>query len=196
MPGMPDILQRAPVLRRLAKASRVPGANASPILTNIITRLKNPAGPQDDLLALALEKGFYANAAAADHFRKHWLDDPPGSGFWPGLPTKKVIAAALLKTCELFKQTGFPIEFFWAVSGEQATDRFEVTIAQCDGSKVLVVTFHTPAVPCNVATKAAPNLWVTRDEFGTVVTRNILIPDVPPAAAATATTKETVPHPK
>lgn len=189
MPGMPDILQRAPVLRRLAKASRVPGAHTSPILTNIINRLKNPAGPQDDLLAIALDKGFYANAAAASHFKKHWLDDPCGSGFWPGLPTKKVISAALLKVCELFQKTGYPIEFFWAVSGEQATDRFEVTIAECTGAKVLVVTFHTPAVPCNVATKPAPNLWVTRDEFGTIVTRNILIPDVAPPVVTPAPKK-------
>lgn len=201
MPGMPDILQRAPVLRRLAKASRVPGAKSSPILTDLITRLKNPVGPQDDLLALAVEKGFYANAAAADHFRKHWLDDPPGNGFWSGLPTKTVIAAALLKTCELFQQTGYAIEFFWVISGEQGTDRFEVTIAQCDGPKVLVVTFHTPAVPCNVATKAAPNLWVTRDEFGTVVTRNILIPDTPAPVAPAATSapaakKKAPPRPK
>jgi hypothetical protein len=193
---MPDVLQRAPILRRLAKASRVPGAHNSPILADIINRLKNPTGPQDDMLALAIEKGFYANAAAGEHFRKHWIDDPPGSGFWPGLPTKAIISQALLKVCELFRDTGFPIEFFWAISGDQGTDRFEVTVAECHGAKVLVVTFHTPAVPCNVATKAAPNLWVTREEFGAVVTRNILIPDVPVPVVVAKPVKKKLRRPK
>jgi hypothetical protein len=182
---MPDLLLKAPVFGRIAKASRVPGANTNPLLDQIIDRLEaDPTQPQNRLAQIAIDFGFYKDAQHAEHLAKHWLDDPPGTGFWPGiLEVEEIIRKGMALALKKFRETGRPLEFFWVISGDQNSDRFEMSVSLC--RKVIVVMFHTPQVPCNVPTKFSDRIWLARKESGSVITRAALVPDVPqPVSAA------------
>ncbi len=180
MPGMPDLILRAPVFGRLTKASRVKGAHTSPLLDKLIKRLQgDPSLPENKLVKIAVDHGFYADAAQAEHVKKDWLNDPPGGGFWPSIDTESIIRKGLLTLCEQFKATGKPIEVFWVISGDQNTSRWEMSISVC--RSIIVVMFHTPQFPCFVPTRQSNSMWIARLESNTAVSRPVLEP-VPPAA--------------
>jgi hypothetical protein len=80
MPGMPDLILKAPALDRLEKLSRIKNMKKSPLLTDAIKRLGgDPKKPENRLLKVARDMGLYASDAEAEHFKQHWLNDPPGS---------------------------------------------------------------------------------------------------------------------
>ena len=180
MPGMLDIILKAPIFDRLEAASNVPGADKDPRLDQIITRLQNPT---DSIVQIGLDMGFYANAAQADHLKRHWLDDPPGGGFWAGINTEPLIRQGLLKAAQLFKQHGRGLEIYWVMSGSTASTDWEATVSLCRRATLLI--FHTPRVPCQLPQTPSDNMWVIVEDpgTGTVVTRPVNVPVDPNAVA-------------
>lgn len=186
MPGMPDLILKAPVFGRFAKASRLKGAAKSPLLDQLIQRLEgDPSLPANSLVQMALDMGFYASPQQAEHVRRDWLNDPPGNGFWPGIDTEALLREGLLTVCRKFKETRLPIEFFWVISGDQNTARWEMSVSRC--KRCLVVMFHTPQFPCFVPTEPSKSMWIIREENGAVISRPVQVPVVaPPPAVAPA----------
>jgi hypothetical protein len=184
MPGMPDLILRAPVFGRLSHASRVPGAHTNPLIDSMIARLNgDPALPGNKIAKIAEDMGFYADAPQADHFKRDWLNDPPGGGFWKTIDTEAILRKGLVTMLETFKAKNKPLEFFWVISGDQNSTRWEMSITVCN--RVIVVMFHTPQFPCFVPTQPSTTMTIVRPEGGVVVARPVLEP-VPPAMAAAA----------
>jgi hypothetical protein len=184
---MPDLILRAPVFHRLGKASRVRGAHNNPLIDDMITRLNgDPALPANKIAKIAEDMGFYADAAQADHFKRDWLNDPPGGGFWPTIDTEAILRKGLATMLDTFKTKGKPLEFFWVISGDQNSSRWEMSISVCP--RTIVIMFHTPQFPCFVPTQPSTTMTIVRPEGGIVVARPVLqpVPPAPPAAAAKA----------
>src|SRR5262245_5229195 len=184
MPGMLDIILKAPIFDRLEAASNIPGAQNDPRLGQIITRLQNTT---DSIVQIGLDMGFYASAAQADHLKRHWLDDPPGEGFWAGINTEPLIRQGLLKAAQVFKQHGRGLEIYWVVAGIQASTDWEVTVSLCRRATLLI--FHTPRVPCQLPQTPSNNMWLIVEDpgTGTVVTRPVNVPVDPNAVAPPGT---------
>ena len=117
---MPDLILNAPALDRLRKPPRIRGMKKSAVLKDAIRRLGGSATkPENRLLQVALDMGLYADATEAEHFKQHWLNDPPGSGFWPTIDTEPILRKGLWLACKKFKTSGLPCEYFWVISGDQ-----------------------------------------------------------------------------
>ena len=177
MPGMPDLIVKAPVFSRLEAISRIPGMKSHPLLAAAIARLQNP---NDDLVQIAKDMFLYADDQQAAHFKRDWLNRPAGSGFWAqqAINTEPIIRAGILLACQKFQQTGLFCDYFWVISGDNTTNRWEVSVTV--GFDRITIMFHTP----QYASPSAPNrqstsIWIVRKEGGTVVTRPALDPYEP-----------------
>lgn len=191
MPGMPDLILKAPVFGRFAKASRIPGAASSPLLQQMIDRLEAPTTVGNDLDQIAIDMGFYADATQAAHVKRDWLNkDPNQPGFWPTIATEPLMRAGLLRVCKLFQATGKPVEFLWVFADREGGTVWEMTISQLKSA--LVAIFHTPRVHCFETKMDSQSMWVVRyDDFGALDSRPVKIPasvypDPPPTAEAVA----------
>jgi len=201
MPAPPDPIQKSPVMQRFESFSQVPGNENSGILQQAISRLGgDPNLPNNQLLNIALDLGFYGDDTAAAHFRRHWLGEPPDAApFWPTIQDKvnKVLRKGMLKACQLYRDTGYPAEVWWALSGAVGTTDWQMTVSQYQG-RILVV-FHTPmvAAPADAALVDSQWTWVIEEDevSGEVVTRPAMVPegselpDYPVQAAALAKEK-------
>jgi hypothetical protein len=171
---MPEIIIKAPIFTRLEAMSRIPGMKDNPMLSAAIARLKNP---QNKLIDVAKDMFLYADDAQASHFKKDWLNDPPGGGFWAqqGIDVEPIIRAGLVLACEKFQATGLPCEYFWVASGDNKTSRWEISVTV--GVDRITIIFHTPQYATAVgATRQSPKTWIVREENGVVVTRPALEP--------------------
>jgi hypothetical protein len=176
---MPDLIQKSGIMQRFELFSNNPANQNSSIVTDAIARLGgNPALPNNDLLKIARDLGFYADDLAATHFRRHWLgrggDAKP---FWPTIQNtvNAVLRKGMLKACELYKQTGFPGEFWWVASGGIGTADFQMSVSVYR-QRILVV-FHTPLIPCDEPLVDSTRTFITlEDDTGTVVTRPAVVP--------------------
>src|SRR5262249_32779581 len=122
-----------------------------------------------------------------DHLKRHWLDDPPGGGFWAGINTEPLIRQGLLKAAQLFKQHGRGLDIYWVMSGSQASTDWEVTVSLCRRATLLI--FHTPRVPCQLQQTPSDTMWIIVEDpgTGTVVTRPVNVPVDPNAVAPPGT---------
>ena len=173
MPGMPDLLLKPPVFDRMETLSRKAGFRSGSKLKNAISDLAGSSSAKS-IVDIAMDLDLYKTPKEAEHLKLHWLNDPPGSGFWPSVDVEPILRAGLLFACKRFKLKGLPLEFFWVISGDQNTSRWEVSVSV--GKKQITVMFHTPQFPCFVPTVQATSMWIARKEAGAVVTRKVLIP--------------------
>src|SRR5215470_14936576 len=176
MPGMPDVIQKSPIMRRFELFSQNPDAGT---LNKAINRLGGDKNlPDNQLLKIAEDLGFYDAAHPSTHFRQHWLGLPPNPDpFWPTIQqdVNDKIRAGMLKACQLLRDTGDPLEVWWAMSGAEGTTEFQVSVTNF-GARILVI-FHTPMVPCDEPLKDSRYTWiVTNDDMGNVVTRKAQVP--------------------
>lgn len=174
MPGMPEIIIKAPIFARLEAMSRIPGMKDNPMLSAAIELLKDS---QNKLIDIAKSVFLYADDKQADHFKKDWLNDPPGGGFWSqqGINPEPIIRAGILLACEKFRDTGLPCEYFWVTSGDNKTARWEISVT-VDVDRITII-FHTPQYATAAgATKQSTRTWIVRVENGAVVTRPALEP--------------------
>ena len=179
MPGMPDLMQKSPIMRRFELFSRMPGSQNSQRLADAINRLGgDPTAPDNQLLKIAEDLGFYDASHPSAHFRTHWLGLPPAADpFWPTIQQEvnDKIRAGMLKTCQLFQTTGHPVEFWWIMSGAEGTTDWQMSVTDF-GERILAV-FHTPTVPCDEPLKDSQFTWVvTTGDAGDVVTRPAKVP--------------------
>lgn len=177
MPGMLDLILKAPVFGRLERASRVNGAQDSPLLDEIITRLEDTTDPNNGLVQIARDMGFYASDAQAVHLKEHWLNDPPGNGFWQGIDTEPIIRKGLAKACRVFRKHGRPFEFYWVMAGSQNASEWQMSISLAH--KTTLVIFHTPRVPCQLPEIDSETMWLSLEENGAVVVRPVHVPNDP-----------------
>jgi hypothetical protein len=171
MPGMPDIILKAPVFKRISAATRIKGAPQSTVLAGIINDLKN--SPKS-LADIAISAGMYHDHDQAEHLNLDWLDtDPARPGFWraSNYKVEELVRKGILNALELFQKTGKPIDLFWAISGPNMIDPWNVAVAECP--EHIVVIFFTPNVPCPLPVVDDYSIWITeQDAAGVVSTRN------------------------
>lgn len=170
MPGMPDLIVKAPVFSRLEAISRIPGMKDHPMLATAIARLGSST---DDLVQIAKDMFLYRDDAHAAHFSRDWLNRPAGSGFWKSIDTEPIIRAGLLLACQKFQQKGLPCDYFWVISGDQNQTRWEVSVTV--GADRITILFHTPQyAAAGAPTRQVSNIWIVRKEGSGVVTRPAL----------------------
>lgn len=182
MPGMPDLIVKAPVMNRMETFTKNKANASSPKLANAITALgADPTLPNNKLAKIAKDLGLYADDNATAHFRQDWLkEDPSKPSFWPDLKNiETIIRQGMLEICKQFQQSKLPCEFFWVMSGEQGTADFQMSVSK--GTQQITVMFHTPMVPCPVPTGPSPSTWVVLEEADingvvSVVTRPAQVP--------------------
>ncbi len=176
MPGMPDPIQKSGVMRRMEEFSGVPNHARSKRLQEAIDSLKaDPNGAT--LEAVAKAGNFYDASHNSDHFRKHWLGEGSGADpFWPGIQekVKKTLSSGMLKAAELFQSTCKPCQFLWVMSGDEGTTDWWMSITE--GSNVIVVIFHTPRVPCDLALEDSKTVWVVDGAGGSYTARPVKVP--------------------
>jgi hypothetical protein len=58
-----------------------------------------------------------------------------------------VLRAGMKRACEVFIARAYavPFEYFWVISGDKASDRWEMSISE--GLNQVTVIFHTPQTP-------------------------------------------------
>ena len=108
MPAMPDMLMKPTFLSRLDDASQ---KRRQYNLDLIINELKQPPAGKD-FVDVAIKYN-WLNAAEATHLRTHWMNKPPGQGWWPTQPVEDILRVGLTKTVELVKQYDLPIDSYW-----------------------------------------------------------------------------------
>jgi hypothetical protein len=149
MPGMSDIILRAPVFKRIGDATRVPGAQNSSFIANVIDDLKDKT---KSLIDIGISAGMYTDKKQAEHLDKDWLESDPINhpGFWngSGYDVPGLVREGILTALTLFQKTGKPLDLFWAISGLTKKDKWNVAVAEC--TEHIVVIFFTPNVPCMV----------------------------------------------
>jgi hypothetical protein len=191
MGGMPDLIVKAPVFARLEAWTRAPGNWQSSVLDSIINRLTGPVNdPANGLVQIGIDFGFYADLAKTEHLRNDWFNEG-GNGFWQNVAdVEGIMRKGLAKTCELFKQTGKPVELFWVISSSDQNDsRWEMSTSICN--EILLVIFHTPQAPCDTPTKDNDWTWISKlNKQGKPVTHKAKLPDPEGTASASKSTKK------
>lgn len=171
MPGMPDIILKAPVFNRISEQTRVPGFAQSTALATIIADLK---GSSKSVADIAISAGMYTDHNQSAHLERDWLDtDPANPGFWHASKYKvaDLVRKGILNALQLYQSTGKPLDILWAISGPNMTDPWNVAVAEC--TQHIVVIFFTPNVPCPLPVVDDYSMWITeQDGGGNVLTRN------------------------
>ena len=169
MPTMPDMIAKPSFFRRLEEASR---QRKKYDLKQIIDGLKNPP-PGTDFVDVGL-KYKWITPAEATHLRAHWLNKPPGQGWWPSEPVEDILRTALTKTVELVQQYDRPIEAFWLctepfiANPPPGTSFGQLYAFQAVGPQQITLVFTTPSPneTMPAASGTAPELWVTEKAPG------------------------------
>jgi hypothetical protein len=168
---MPDVILKAAVFKRISDASRVAGMSQSPAIAKVIADLGNS---KKKLADIAISAGMYQDHTQSAHLEQDWLDLVAGKpGFWHASPYKveELVRKGLLSALNLFWQTGKPLDLFWAISGPNMTDPWNVAVAECP--EHILVIFFTPNVPCPLPTVDDYSILITeQDGAGNVTTRN------------------------
>lgn len=169
MPGMPDIILKAPVFKRIGDATRVKGFHKSTALAAIIADLKNS---NMSLIDVAISAGMYQDHGQAAHLNKDWLNSQK-NGFWNNTTydVPALVRAGILDALETYRKTGKPLDLLWAISGPNPTDPWIVSAVEC--SEHIVVTFFTPNVPCALPIVTDYSIRITEQDpaTGSVSTR-------------------------
>lgn len=169
MPGLPDLILKAPVFARLEALSRNQAfwqtQAAQDLLNALIADLDNPAKKIIDIVKAA---GLY-NTNSTNHFEVHWLNST-GQGYWFKMQTQveAVLRAGMKRACEIFVANNYakPFEYFWVISGDQNSSRWEMSISE--GANQVTVIFHTPQTPpVYPNTIANPKMTIARYDTGT-----------------------------
>jgi hypothetical protein len=164
MPGLPDLILKAPVFARLEVLSRDTALwktqAARDALNQIVLDLDDPT---KKLIDIAKAGWLYDNDSTV-HFEKHWLNST-NDGYWKKMQTEieAVIRAGMRRACELFISCNYakPFEYFWVISGDTQSSRWEMSISE--GVNQVTVMFHTPQTPPTYQhTIANPKITIAR----------------------------------
>ncbi len=176
MPGMPDLIQKSGVMRRMEIFSQVPSNAGSALLDTVIDGLQ--ADPNGDALdAIAIGGGFYGDDTAAEHFRKHWLGKGPDAApFWPTIQdkVKKTLRNGMLQVAQTFQATAKPCQFLWVMSGPEGSTDWWMSVTE--GETSIVAIFFTPLVPCDYELEDSKTVWVVKEQNGDYTPRPVKVP--------------------
>jgi len=183
MPGLPDVIIKAPVFHRMEALSRDKAMWSNSASKNMLDKvILDLGGTARSIVDIAKDAGLYDNDST-DHFEEHWLNST-ANGYWKSSQKKvnAVLRAGMKRVCEEFKSSYYakPLEFFWAISGDHTTDRWEMSIHR--GPNQITVIFHTPQPNVNYPnTTSDLNLCVVKFDVNTnaAVIKPVEIPVVP-----------------
>lgn len=164
MPTMPDMIAKPTFFSRLEEASR---QRKTYDLQQIINELKN-LPPGTDFVDVGL-KYKWITPAEATHLRMHWLNKPPGQGWWPSEPVEDILHTALTKTVELVQQYDRPIDAFWlctepfSANPPPGTSFGQLYAFHAVSPLQITLVFTTPSpnMKMPTATGTIPDMWVT-----------------------------------
>jgi hypothetical protein len=177
MPGIPDLIIKAPVFSRMGALSRNSQFWA---LEPARDKLKGVAldlsDPKKKILDIAKAAWLYDNNASTAHFERHWLNSQ-NDGYWNTMQdqVEAVLRAGMKRACEIFIASGYskPFDYLWVISGDTKSTRWEMSI--CDSPDHCTVIFHTPQTPiANVPTIDDPSVTVAR--WDAAVKKAVLVP--------------------
>src|SRR5262245_15252604 len=131
MPGIPDLIMKAPVFGRLEALSRNTKFWETEAARTALKLIAIDLGdPQKKLIDIAKAGWLYDNDSTA-HFERHWLNSQ-NDGYWNTMQTEleAVLRAGMKRACEIFIASGYskPFEYFWAISGDVKSSRWEMSI--------------------------------------------------------------------
>jgi hypothetical protein len=182
MPGIPDLILKAPVFARLEKLSRDTAFWSNQASKDALDKIVvDLAGTTKDILDIAKSAWLY-DKDSTEHFEKHWLNKT-GDGYWKNMQTKvdAVLRAGMKRACELFIAGNYevPFEYFWVIAGDPSSSRWEMSISE--GVNQVTVMFHTPQTPQVYTTFIDnPKMTIVREDSGKVVAVPVQIPVVLP----------------
>src|SRR5690242_10890691 len=133
MPGLPDLILKAPVFARLEALSRNTtfwqNQSAQDMLNQIVLDFDDQTKSLVDIVKAA---GLYSSASTK-HFEEHWLNTT-GNGYWNKMQAQveAVMRAGMKRACETFIANNYakPFEYFWVISGDQNSSRWEMSISE------------------------------------------------------------------
>jgi hypothetical protein len=179
MPGLPDLILKAPVFARLEKLSR-DGAfwqneAIRDHLNQTVVDLSDTTNTAKSILAIAKSAWLY-DKDSTQHFEQHWLNSA-GGGYWKNMQSKvdAVLRAGMKRACEVFiaRNYAVPFEYFWVISGDTSSDRWEMSISE--GLDQVTVIFHTPQTPA-VYTKYIENPKMSIARYDTASSQAVVVP--------------------
>lgn len=178
MPGLPDLVLKAPVFARMEAMSRDTDLWKKKVARDALNQACLDLGDSTKpLVEIAKAAWLYDNDPTA-HFEEHWLNKN-GNGYWRNMQDQvdAVLRAGMKRACELFiaKNYAVPFEYFWVISGDTNSSRWEVSI--CEGANQVTVMFHTPQTPpIYNQTIANPEMTIARWRNGQAVLEPVQVP--------------------
>lgn len=165
MPGIPDLIVKAPVFSRMEALSRNAPFWSLETARDALKRVALDLGdPTKKILDIAKAAWLYENNASTAHFEEHWLNSK-GTGYWNTIQPQleAVLRAGMKRACEIFIASGYskPFQYLWVVSGDTKSTKWEMSI--CDSPDHCTVIFHTPQTPLsNAPTIDDPSITVVK----------------------------------
>lgn len=178
MPGLPDLLLKAPVFARLEALSRNTDLWKTQAARDLLNQVVIDLGDPSKSLVDIAKKAWLYDYDSTTHFEEHWLNKS-GNGYWKKNQSdvEAVLRAGMRRACELFiaKNYAVPFEYFWVISGDTSTSRWEMSISE--GVNQVTVMFHTPQTPpVYNRTIANPEITIVRVKGGQVVLEPAEVP--------------------
>src|SRR5215470_7844850 len=147
MATMPDHIVKPPFLKKLDTASNAYLATGLPDANAVLGDLQSM-----NLVDVGLKYGWISTVAPPgqmteeQHLRKHWLNDPPGSGWWPQIANiAEILQQGFITVVNLVKTVTKPIDAYWLCHGPQNAGAVKVDAAV--SSNQITVLIGTPMPP-------------------------------------------------
>ena len=181
MPGLPDLILKAPVFARMEALSRNAAFWQKKASRDALDQIVLDLGGTAKSLVDIAKAGWLYDVDPTKHFEEHWLNTT-GNGYWNYMQSQvnAVLRAGMKRACELFITHNYalPFEYFWVISGNQNSSRWEMSI--CEGVNQVTVMFHTPQTPPTYPT-TVPDPTITTVKFNgvNVVLAPVQVP-IPP----------------
>jgi hypothetical protein len=150
MGTMPDHIVKPPFLKKLDDAANAYLATGLPDADTVVGDLQTM-----DLVDIGIKYKWVSTVAAPgqmteeQHLRRHWFNNPPGSGWWPQIAQiEEILRQGFISVVNLVKTVNKPIDGYWLCHGPQDSGFCAVDAAVSRQQiTVLVVTPFPPQFP-------------------------------------------------
>lgn len=163
MPGLPDLILKAPVFARLEALSRDTAFWGNKASKDRLNQIVVDLGGSVKTLLDISKSGWIYDSDPTEHFEKHWLNST-NDGYWKNMQLKvnEVLRAGMKRACEIFIANNYaiPFEYYWVISGDTNSSRWEMSLSE--GPDQVTVIFHTPQTP------AVYNNYITNPKINIV----------------------------
>lgn len=177
MGTMPDHIVKPPFLKKLDQASKTYLLTGQPDADTLVADLQT-----QDIVDVGKNYGWVSTVAQPgqmseeQHLRRHWLNNPSGSGWWPQIPNiADILRQGFITVVNLVKTANKPIDAYWLCHGPQNAGTVQMDAAV--STHQITVLLGTPMPPQFATAPALPDLaiWTTYYDTtaGQVVSRPI-----------------------